>query len=130
MATELIDAFDRADADPEVRAVVLTGAGRGFCAGADLGSGGSAFHRPRDAGHRDGGGRVSLRIFESLRPVIVAANGPAVGVGVTMTLPADVRLASPRSGRHPGPLDAILRRTGDKSTRSLGRVALSGWMAG
>jgi enoyl-CoA hydratase/carnithine racemase len=94
MAGELIDAFDRADADDGVRAVVLTGAGRGFCAGADLGSGGSRFDYPEGAAHRDGGGKVSLRIFESAKPVIVAFNGPAVGVGVTMTLPADVRLAS------------------------------------
>jgi enoyl-CoA hydratase/carnithine racemase len=94
MSQELIDAFDRADADDEVRAVVLTGAGRGFCAGADLAGGGTTFAY-RDGGvHRDHGGLVSLRVFESLKPVIVAVNGPAVGVGVTMTLPADVRLAS------------------------------------
>jgi enoyl-CoA hydratase/carnithine racemase len=94
MSQELIDAFDRADADDEVRAVVLTGAGRGFCAGADLGAGGTTFAHPEGTAHRDHGGQVSLRIFESLKPVIVAVNGPAVGIGVTMTLPADVRLAS------------------------------------
>ena len=94
MSQELIDAFDRADADDEVRAVVLTGAGRAFCAGADLGAGGSTFDHSGTDAHRDHGGLVSLRIFESLKPVIVAVNGPAVGVGVTMTLPADVRLAS------------------------------------
>ena len=94
MSQELIDAFDRADADDEVRAVVQTGAGRGFCAGADLGAGGSTFDHSGTGAHRDHGGLVSLRIFESLKPVIVAVNGPAVGVGVTMTLPADVRLAS------------------------------------
>jgi enoyl-CoA hydratase/carnithine racemase len=94
MSQELIDAFDRADADDEVRAVVLTGAGRGFCAGADLGAGGTTFAHSEGGAHRDHGGMVSLRIFESLKPVIVAVNGPAVGVGVTMTLPADVRLAS------------------------------------
>jgi len=94
MSQELIDAFDRADADDEVRAVVLTGAGRGFCAGADLGTGGATFAYAEGGVHRDHGGLVSLRIFESLKPVIVAVNGPAVGVGVTMTLPADVRLAS------------------------------------
>lgn len=93
MAEELIDAFDRADADDEVRAVVLTGAGRGYCAGADL-SGGSAFQYEDVTANEDTGGRVSLRIFASLKPVIVAVNGPAVGIGVTMTLPADVRLAS------------------------------------
>jgi enoyl-CoA hydratase/carnithine racemase len=94
MSQELISAFDRADTDDEIRAVVLTGAGRGFCAGADLGAGGATFAYPDGAAHRDRGGRVSLRIFESLKPVIVAVNGPAVGIGVTMTLPADVRLAS------------------------------------
>jgi enoyl-CoA hydratase/carnithine racemase len=94
MSLELIDAFDRADSDDGVRAVVLTGAGRGFCAGADLGAGGSNFNYPAGAAHRDRGGKVSLRIFESLKPVIAAVNGPAVGVGVTITLPADVRLTS------------------------------------
>jgi enoyl-CoA hydratase/carnithine racemase len=94
MSEELLDAFDRADADDGVRAVVLTGAGRGFCAGADLGAGGTTFAYAEGAAHRDQGGKVSLRIFESLKPVIVAVNGPAVGVGVTMTLSADVRLAS------------------------------------
>jgi enoyl-CoA hydratase/carnithine racemase len=98
MARELIEAFDRADADDEVRAVVVTGEGRAFCAGADLGAGGDTFDsRERQADGevpRDGGGIVSLRIFESTKPVIAAINGPAVGVGITMTLPMDVRLAA------------------------------------
>src|SRR3954452_18471505 len=94
MSDELIYAFDRADADDAVRAIVLTGAGRGFCAGADLGSGGATFDYPEGTKHRDRGGQVSMRIFESLKPVIAAFNGPAVGIGVTMTLPADVRLAA------------------------------------
>jgi enoyl-CoA hydratase/carnithine racemase len=99
MGRELIEAFDQADADDAVRAVVVTGAGRGFCAGADLGAGGSTFDwRDRDAGDagvpRDGGGQVTLRIFSSLKPVIAAINGPAVGVGITMTLPMDVRIAA------------------------------------
>jgi enoyl-CoA hydratase/carnithine racemase len=110
MGNELIDAFDRADADDDVRVVVLTGSGRGFCAGADLASGGETFdYRKREAEARDGaagagesagavprdtGGRLTLRIFESTKPVIAAINGPAVGVGATMTLPMDVRLAS------------------------------------
>jgi enoyl-CoA hydratase/carnithine racemase len=99
MAAELIEALDRADADDDVRAVIVTGAGRGFCAGADLGGGGDTFDwRDRDGGEsgvpRDGGGRVSLRIFASLKPVIAAINGPAVGVGITMTLPMDVRIAA------------------------------------
>ena len=98
MADELIEAFDRSDADDDVRAVVVTGAGRGFCAGADLQRGGETFDwRARGfegAVPRDGGGRVTLRIFDSLKPVIAAINGPAVGVGATMTLPMDVRLAA------------------------------------
>jgi enoyl-CoA hydratase/carnithine racemase len=112
MADELIDAFERADADDEVRAVIVTGAGRAFCAGADLSAGGSTFDRSArrdrrkpltrpdgtldlsDEAARDGGGRVSLRIFSSLKPVIAAVNGPAVGVGVTMQLPMDIRIAS------------------------------------
>jgi len=100
MGAELRAAFDRADADDEVRAVIVTGAGRGFCAGADLESGGDTFdYRARtgeaaDAVPRDNGGQLTLRIFESTKPVIAAINGPAVGVGATMTLPMDVRLAS------------------------------------
>ncbi len=97
MGTELIEAFDRADRDDEVRAVIVTGAGRGFCAGMDLQAGGSTFdygERPDGEVPRDGGGRVVLRIHECLKPVIAAINGPAVGVGITMTLPADIRLAA------------------------------------
>ncbi|MGY6500897.1 MAG: crotonase/enoyl-CoA hydratase family protein [Acidimicrobiales bacterium] len=105
MMFELLDAFDRSDADDEVRVVIVTGRGRAFCAGADLEAGGDTFdaeaRRPaggeadeRMVTERDGGGRVALRIFESIKPVIAAVNGPAVGVGVTMTLPMDIRLAS------------------------------------
>ena len=102
MHEEVIDAFDRADADDDVRVVVVTGKGRGFCAGADLGAGGKTFDadgnvataKTEDGRHRDEGGLVALRIFRSLKPVIAAVNGPAVGVGVTMTLPMDIRLAS------------------------------------
>jgi enoyl-CoA hydratase/carnithine racemase len=101
MMRELIDAFDQVDADDDVRVVIVTGAGRGFCAGADLSGGGETFSRggsdeiPADVGiPRDGGGLVSLRIFECTKPVIGAINGAAVGVGVTMTLPMDIRLAS------------------------------------
>ena len=97
MMHELIDAFDQADADDAVRAIIVTGAGRAFCAGADLGGGGNTFNyrggEPIDE-HRDGGGRVTLRIFESRKPVIAAINGAAVGVGATMTLPMDVRIAA------------------------------------
>jgi len=100
MMYELIEAFDAVDADDDVRAVIVTGSGRGFCAGADLSAGGETFAHggsdiQTDAGvPRDGGGMVSLRIFECTKPVIGAINGAAVGVGVTMTLPMDIRLAS------------------------------------
>jgi enoyl-CoA hydratase/carnithine racemase len=100
MRDELIEAFSRADADDEVRAVVVTGAGSAFCAGADLSAGGDTFNYAKRGGggeaegHRDGGGLVTLRIFEMKKPVIAAVNGAAVGIGVTMTLPMDVRIAS------------------------------------
>ena len=100
MMRELIDAFDRVDADDDVRAVIVTGAGRGFCAGADLSGGGETFSRGGSDEQtsigvpRDGGGLVSLRIFDCTKPVIAAINGPAVGVGITMTLPMDIRLMS------------------------------------
>jgi enoyl-CoA hydratase/carnithine racemase len=99
MGAELRAAFDRADADDEVRAIIVTGAGRGFCAGADLAGGGETFdYRAREDATgpvaRDNGGELTLRIFECTKPVIAAINGPAVGVGATMTLPMDVRLAA------------------------------------
>ncbi len=99
MMHELIDAFGRTDADDAVRVVVVTGAGRAVCAGADVSGGGQTFDDESQGEReirefRDGGGLVSLRIFESKKPVIAAFNGPAVGVGVTMTLPMDVRIAS------------------------------------
>src|SRR5687767_12842677 len=99
MRDELIDAFERADADDGVRVVIVTGGGRAFCAGADLSAGPTTFNYAKsDAAaaeeHRDGGGRVTLRIFEMKKPVIAAVNGPAVGIGVTMLLPMDVRIAS------------------------------------
>ena len=97
MQRELCDAFDRVDADPEVRAVVVTGSGRGFCAGADLGSGERTFAGGKQAEEsgRDPGGVVALRIFDCTKPVIAAVNGPAVGVGASMTLPMDARFAAP-----------------------------------
>jgi len=99
MRDELIDAFVKADGDDEVRAVIVTGAGRAYCAGADLSAGTSTFDYAKREGltaqtHRDGGGMVSLRVFEMKKPVIAAVNGPAVGIGATMLLPMDVRLAS------------------------------------
>ena len=100
MLKEIIAAFDESDADDDVRAVIVTGSGRAFCAGADLSGGGDTFAKggsdvkAKTGVMRDGGGLVSLRIFESKKPVIGAINGAAVGVGVTMTLPMDIRLAS------------------------------------
>jgi enoyl-CoA hydratase/carnithine racemase len=100
MMREVIDAFDVTDAADDVRAVIVTGAGRAFCAGADLSAGGDTFAgggsdvKTNVGVPRDGGGLVALRIFESLKPVIAAVNGAAVGVGATMTLPMDIRLAA------------------------------------
>src|SRR5437868_2474459 len=110
MQQELIDAFGRADKDDNIRCVIITGAGRAFCAGADLSSGGTTFDRAargrtaptKPDGEvdwsnelvRDGGGLVTLRIFDCLKPVIAAVNGPAVGIGVTMQLAMDIRIAS------------------------------------
>src|SRR4051794_8686979 len=101
MMREMIDAFDRIDADDDVRAVVVTGAGRAFCAGADLSGGSGSFdyddleveelkpRGPKREFTRDGGGMLALRIFRCTKPVIAAINGHAVGVGATMTLPMD-----------------------------------------
>jgi enoyl-CoA hydratase/carnithine racemase len=95
MAQELIRALDLADADDHVRAVILTGSGRAFSSGADLSAGGGTFEPSSDGGpHRDTGGEVTLRIFASLKPVIAAVNGPAVGLGASICLPADFVLAS------------------------------------
>jgi len=100
MCGELLRAFDQADADDEVRAVVVTGAGRAFCAGADLGTGGDTFDSKAQGyqdtldTHRDGGGLVSLKIYSMKKPVLAAINGHAVGVGITMTLPMDIRIAA------------------------------------
>ena len=112
MAHEMIAAFDATDADDSVRVVIVTGRGRGFCAGADLSAGAATFDYEKLGGSRTGpvqadgsidygndqvrdtGGRVTLRIFESLKPVIAAVNGPAVGIGATMQLAMDIRMAS------------------------------------
>ncbi len=115
MANELVHAFDRASADDDVAAIVVTGSGKAFCAGMDLSAEGNVFgldekQRPtmQDMvdrfedpvivdGVRDTGGRVSLAIYRCLKPVIAAINGAAVGIGATMTLPMDVRIASERA---------------------------------
>ncbi len=100
MRQEIDDALDRADADDDIRAIIFTGEGRAFCAGADLSAGGKTFdHKTRgDRGEadirRDGGGLLTLRMYECKKPIIGAINGPAVGIGVTMQLPMDIRLAS------------------------------------
>lgn len=99
MQQQMIEALDEADANDEVRAIVVTGAGRAFCAGADLSSGGDTFDADARADRRsglqpDGGGVLTLRIFECRKPIIAAVNGPAVGVGVTMTLAMDIRIAA------------------------------------
>ena len=107
MLCELLEAFERADADDAIRVVIVTGAGRAFCAGADLSAGARTFdvaaRTPRGAAredgpaaepHRDGGGLFTLRVFDMKKPVIAAINGPAVGFGATMTLPMDIRIAS------------------------------------
>ena len=99
MLRELLDALDKADTDDDVRVIIFTGAGRGFCAGADLSAGAGSFDHAGEDGrtadtHRDGGGLLTLRLYESRKPLIAAINGAAVGVGVTMTLPMDIRLAS------------------------------------
>lgn len=96
MMTELIDALDRADTDDNVKAIIFTGAGRGFCAGADLSGGARTFDRSERAkeAEPDGGGLLTLRLFDCLKPVIAACNGPAVGVGATMQCAMDIRMAS------------------------------------
>src|SRR6204780_774304 len=110
MMRELIEAFNAADADDDIRVVIVTGTGRAFCAGADLSSGADTFDRDArrgpvkrlpdgridysDPNARDGGGQLTLRIFKCLKPVVAAVNGPAVGIGVTMQLAMDIRIAS------------------------------------
>lgn len=106
MMEEMLEALDRIDADDEVRAVIVTGDGRAFCAGADLSEGAAAFVFEGEVANgdgglnysidaaRDGGGRVTLRLFQCQKPIIAAINGPAVGIGATMTLAMDIRLAS------------------------------------
>lgn len=96
MQNELIEVFDEADANDNVRVIIMTGEGKAYCAGADLEGGETTFenkHTPEEE-YRDGGGILSLRIYELKKPIIAAINGAAVGVGITMTLPMDIRIAS------------------------------------
>ena len=113
MRQELIDVFDLTDADDDVRAVVVTGAGKAFCGGADFSKGAAVFDKNRDPANspiradgsidyanplsRDGGGILALRIFRSLKPVIAAINGAGAGVGASMTLPMDIRIGSDKA---------------------------------
>lgn len=114
MMLEIMQAFDLSDQDDHVRVVVVTGAGKGFCGGADLSSGADIFDKGKNGAQksddsivnpdgsfnysaeaaRDGGGKLALRIFNSLKPVIAAINGAGVGIGASMTLPMDIRIAS------------------------------------
>lgn len=99
MAPELLDAFNCADEDDDVRVVIITGAGRGFCAGHDLNEGFDYDEQIKTdiENHRDIGGTISLRIYDMKKPIIAAINGPAIGVGITMTLPMDIRIASEKA---------------------------------
>jgi enoyl-CoA hydratase/carnithine racemase len=96
MLREIINALDEAAHDDQVRAIVVTGSGKAFCAGADLGARGDtwAYHSEKIEEHRDSGGLVALKIYDMNKPIIAAINGPAVGFGITMTLPMDIRIAS------------------------------------
>jgi enoyl-CoA hydratase/carnithine racemase len=98
MMEDLVETFDRTDSDDDVTAVIVTGRGRAFCAGADLGKGGSTFERGSGdfvmTQHADGGGMLTRRMFDSAKPIIGAINGPAVGIGITLTLAMDVRMAA------------------------------------
>jgi enoyl-CoA hydratase/carnithine racemase len=100
MMNELLQVFDEIDADDNVRAVIVTGSGRAFCAGADLSHGADTFSDGKMSGQtptsvrRDGGGMVTLRMFRCNKPIIGAINGAAVGIGATMTLPMDIRIAA------------------------------------
>ena len=104
MMQELCDAFDTIDEDDKIRATLITGSGRAFCAGADLSRGENTFFERFDTSkeypqdyNKDAGGILTLRMYKSLKPIITACNGPAVGVGATMQLAADIRIASTKA---------------------------------
>ncbi|WP_260107716.1 enoyl-CoA hydratase-related protein [Planococcus sp. 107-1] len=93
MNEELLDFYKNVNSDDAVRVIVVTGSGRAFCAGMDLSEGGSTFSSEQPAeDYRDLGGQVSLQVYEVNKPIIAAINGPAVGIGMTMTLPMDIRI--------------------------------------
>lgn len=94
MGAELLEVFDRVDAEDDVRVLVITGAGKAFCAGADISGGTERFRYDEDTPHDDPGGLLTLRMHRLMKPVIVAVNGPAAGIGATMSLAADIRIAS------------------------------------
>lgn len=99
MCDEIIDALNKADEDDDIRAIIFTGAGKAFCAGSDLSGAGATFDYSASNvfDYRDTGGRIALRLYEMKKPVIAAINGAAVGVGITMTLPMDIRICSEKS---------------------------------
>lgn len=115
MLEELLDAYDRIDEDDAVKIVVVTGGGRAFCAGSDLSHGGDTFATDADD-YRDTGGQLSLRVFRLKKPIIAAVNGAAIGVGLTMTLPMDIRVVSKGAK-----LGFVFTR------RGIGPEACSGW---
>ncbi|WP_027962959.1 enoyl-CoA hydratase-related protein [Halalkalibacillus halophilus] len=117
MNEELKAAFKQAETDDEVRVIIVTGAGRAFCAGMDLESGEETFQTAEDEDEfRDIGGQVSLQLFESSKPIIAAINGPAVGIGLTMTLPMDLRIVKKDTK-----IGFVFAR------RGIGPEAASGW---
>ena len=101
MMEDIISALDKIESEDEIKAVVLSGKGRAFCAGADLSSGENTFNPSFDDFavkegdfRKDSGGILTLRMYKFLKPIVVACNGPAVGVGASMQLPGDIRIAS------------------------------------
>jgi enoyl-CoA hydratase/carnithine racemase len=117
MAQELIDAYKNADVDDDVRVIIVTGEGRAFCAGMDLGDGGKTFSTSESMeDFRDSGGQVSLVVHALKKPIIAAINGPAVGIGLTMTLAMDIRIVKK---------DAKIGFVFAK--RGIGPEACSGW---
>lgn len=117
MAQELVDAYINADQDDDVRVIIVTGEGRAFCAGMDLGDGGETFTSSESSeDFRDSGGQLSLVVHDLKKPIIAAINGPAVGIGLTMTLAMDIRIVKK---------DAKIGFVFAK--RGIGPEACSGW---